>query len=92
MERHLENLRGIGEYCWIRWEELVGSGEWLEEYERVYKEGKVSMLLGKGVEGVSDSVMEEVGKYVLIGKLVAEKDLFYRELMDGFGSPTFPPP
>ena len=41
---------------------IVGAGEWLEEYRRVFKEGKVALLLGKGVEGVSDTVMEEVGK------------------------------
>ena len=39
----------------------VEAGEWLDEYGRVCKEGKVTLLLVKGVEGVSDSAMEEVG-------------------------------
>ena len=29
------------------------------------KEIKVALLLGKGEEGVSDTVMEEVGEYVM---------------------------
>ena len=29
---------------------IVGTGEWHEEYGRVCKEGKVAVLLGKGVE------------------------------------------
>ena len=43
------------------------------------------MLLGKGVKGVSDTVMEEVGEYVMywIGKWwQRRKDLLYGELMD----------
>ena len=34
---------------------IVGAREWLEEYGSVYKEGKVALLLGKGVEGVIDT-------------------------------------
>ena len=34
---------------------------------KVCKEGKVALLLGKGVEGVSDIVMEEVGECICIG-------------------------
>ena len=30
----------------------------------MFKEGKVSLLLGKGIEGVSDTVMEVVGEGV----------------------------
>ena len=43
---------------------IVGAGEWLEEYGRVCKEGKVALLFGKSVAEVSDTVMEEVGKCV----------------------------
>ena len=31
---------------------IVGAGEWLEEYGRVCKKGKVALLLGKGVDRV----------------------------------------
>ena len=31
---------------------IVEVGEWLKEYERVCKEGKAALLLGKGVVGV----------------------------------------
>ena len=34
---------------------IVEAGEWLEEYGRVYKECKVALPLGNGVEGVSDT-------------------------------------
>ena len=34
---------------------IVGSEEWLEEYRRVCKEGKVVLLFGKGMEGVNDA-------------------------------------
>ena len=49
---------------------IVGAGEWLEEHGRVFKEGKVVLLFGKGMEGVNDIVMEEVGECImyLIGK------------------------
>ena len=49
---------------------IVGAGEWLEEYGRVGKESKVALLLGKCVERVSDTVMEEVSECVMywIGK------------------------
>ena len=32
---------------------IVGAGEWLAEYGRVCKEGKLELLLGKGVEEVT---------------------------------------
>ena len=41
---------------------IVGAAKWLEEYGRLCKEGKVALLLGKGVEGASDTVLEEVGE------------------------------
>ena len=44
---------------------IVRAGKWLEEYGRVCKEAKMALLLGKGVEGVSDTVMEEVGECVM---------------------------
>ena len=53
---------------WILMDEvsrIIGAGEWLEEYGRVCKEGKVALLLGRGVEGVSDTVMEEVGECII---------------------------
>ena len=62
--------------------------EWLEEYGRVRKEGKVALLLGRCVEEVSDTVMEEVGECVMywIGKWwQRRKDLLYGELMAYFG-------
>ena len=36
---------------------IVRSGEWLEEYGRVCKEGKMALVLGKCVEGVSVTVV-----------------------------------
>ena len=40
---------------------IVRTGEWLEEYGTVYKEGKVALLLGKGMDGVSDTNVEGGG-------------------------------
>ena len=34
---------------------IVGSREWVEGYGRVCKKGKVALLLGKGMEGLSNS-------------------------------------
>ena len=47
---------------------IVGTEEWLAE--RMCMEGKIALLLGNGVEGVSDIVMEEVNECVMywIGK------------------------
>ena len=73
---------------------IVGAGEWMAEYGRVCKEGKVVLLLGKGVERVSDPVMEEIGKCIMywIGKLwQRRKDLLYVELMYRFWFPPLPP-
>ena len=53
---------------WVLAEEvssIMGLGEWLEEYGRVCKEGTVALLLGKVVEGVSDSAMEDVSECIL---------------------------
>ena len=70
---------------------IVEAGVWLEEYGRVCKEGKVALLLGKGVEGVSDIVMEEVGECICIGIIgkwwQRSKYSLYGELMYGFWSP-----
>ena len=68
-------MRGI--YRWVLVDE-VSIMEWLEEYGRVYKEGKMALHLGRGVEGVSDTVMKEVGVcvYVLVRKVMAEKEGF----------------
>ena len=72
---------------------IVGAGEWLEEYGRLCKEGTVALLLGKSVEGVSDTVMEEVSECIMywIGKgCQGRKDLLYGELMVGFWTPPLP--
>ena len=45
---------------------IVGAREWLWNMEEC-KEDKVALLLGKIVEGVSDTVMVEVGECVCIG-------------------------
>ena len=57
------------------------------------KEGKVALLLGKGVKGVSDTVMEEVSECIVhwIGKWwQRRKDLLYGELMGRFWSCPLP--
>ena len=71
---------------------IVGTGEWLEEYGRVYKEGKVALLLGKDVKGVSDTVMEEVGESIMYldREVVAEKEGFV--VWRDKGRILFPPP
>ena len=96
-EGNVEHLLVMcGEYERDRWvlvdevSRIVGAGEWLEEYGGVYKEGKVALLLGKGVEGVNKTVMEEVGRCIMywIGKWwQRRKDLLYGGLMAGFWSP-----
>ena len=49
---------------------IVGIEEWLEEYGSVCTEDMVAWLLWKGLERVSDTVMEEVGVCIVywIGK------------------------
>ena len=37
----------------------------VDEFWRVYEEGKVALLLGKGVEGICNSVMAAVGECIL---------------------------
>ena len=44
---------------------IVGTGEQLDEFWRVDEDGKVVLLLGKGVEGVCNRVIEEVGECVV---------------------------
>ena len=44
---------------------IVGVKEWLGEFWTVEEEGKVALLLEKGVEGICNTVMEDVGKCVL---------------------------
>ena len=46
---------------------IVGAREWLGEFWRVDEEGEVALLLGKGVEGICNRVMEDVGECVCIG-------------------------
>ena len=42
-----------------------GAREWLDEFWGVDEEGKVILLLGKGVEGRCNRVMADVGECVL---------------------------
>ena len=54
---------------------------------------KLALLFGKGVERVSNIVMEEAGECIMywIGKWwQRRKDLLYGELMGGFCSPLLP--
>ena len=54
----------------------------------------MTLLLGKGVEGVSDTAMEKMSECIVhwIGKWwQRRKDLLYGELMDRF-CPLPPPP
>ena len=44
---------------------IVGAREWLNEFSRVDKEGKMVLLLGKGMEDICNRVMEEVGECVV---------------------------
>ena len=44
---------------------IVGVREWLDEFWRVDEKGKVELLLGKGVEGICNRVMEDVGECIL---------------------------
>ena len=57
----VENLREIDmlvdEVCGI-----MGAGKWLDKFGEMSNEGKVTLLLGKGVEGVSEILLEEVGE------------------------------
>ena len=53
------NLREIGRCCWMMRAELCGpESDWMNW--RVDEEGKVALLLGKGVDGVCNIVMEEM--------------------------------
>ena len=66
----------------------------LEKYGRVCKESMMALLFGKGVEGVSDIVMEEVGgcvMYWIEEWWQRRKDLLYGELIDEFWSPLLTP-
>ena len=67
---------------------IVEAREWLKKYGRVCKESKVALLLGKGVEGVSDTVMEEV---FWIGKWWQKRKDLFGQLMDRFWSLHSPP-
>ena len=44
---------------------IVVAREWVDEFCRVYEEGKLALLLGKGVEGICNRVMEDVGECIL---------------------------
>ena len=59
--------------------ELWGGREWLDEFWRVDQEEKVAFLLGKGVEGICNRVMEDVGECVLywLGRWWQRRKLLY---------------
>ena len=42
-----------------------GEGEWLDKFSRGDEEGKVALLLGKGMKGVCNREMAEVGSTVI---------------------------
>ena len=42
-----------------------GEGEWLDNFSRGDEEGKVALLLGKGMKGVCNREMAEVGSTVI---------------------------
>ena len=77
MEHLLVTCGGFERDWWVPMDEvsrIAGTREWLEEYGRVCNEDMVALLLGrvcrewrggKGMEGVSERVMEEVRKYVM---------------------------
>ena len=44
---------------------IVWAREWLDEFCRVDEEGKEALLLGKEVEGICNSVMEDVGECIV---------------------------
>ena len=57
------------------------------------EEGKIALLLGKGMEGVSYSVMEEVGECIVLGReVVAEKEGFVVWKANGRILVSSPPP
>ncbi len=69
----------------------MGAGELLDEFRKVGNKGKVALLLGKGVEGVSKRVLVEVGQYVVycLGKWwQRRKKLSYGEVINGFLFPS----
>ena len=39
--------------------------EWLDEFWRVGEEGRVALLLGKGLEGICNTVMEDASLYCI---------------------------
>ena len=52
---------------------IVRAGKWLDKLWREDEDGKVALLLGKGVEGICNRVVEDVGECVLLG-VVAGKE------------------
>ena len=44
---------------------IVGARKWLDDFCRVYEEGKVALLLEKGVEAICNRVIEDVGECIL---------------------------
>ena len=44
---------------------IMGAREWLDEFWIVDEEGKVTLLLGRGVEGICNKVMADVEECVL---------------------------
>ena len=44
---------------------IVATRQWFDEFWRVDEKGKVALLLGNGVEGICNRVMENGGECVL---------------------------
>ena len=68
--------------------------EWLDEFWREDEKGKMSLLLGNGVEGIGNIVMEDVGEYVLywLGRWwQRRKQLFYGKFVVGYWSSLLSP-
>ena len=65
----------------------MGAGERLDEFGKVVNEGKVALLLGNVVEGVSKRVLEEVGEHAVywLGKWWQRRmKLLYGKVINGF--------
>ena len=74
------NWREIGWCCLMIVVELWAP-EWLDKFWRVDEDGKVALLLGKGVTGICNRVVEDVGECVLywLGRWwQRKKQLLYR--------------
>ena len=84
---NLGGIRGSG-----RVSRIVRTEEWLKEYGKVFKVGEVALLLGKGMEGVCDIRMKEVGECVVLDKkVVAEKEIWVPTVLKGHSESVLVP-